>query len=86
MVAPGAVVAPGTTVSSGQVWSGNPAKLERKLSPEEVASIATLAHNTRELADKHRHEHDKTEAVRQEERDTKEFSMPPESIYRETPF
>lgn len=38
IVAPGAVVHPDQRIPAGQVWGGNPARFERKLTPEEVAS------------------------------------------------
>ena len=42
MVAAGAVVTPGKTVPSGEVWAGSPAKLLRKLEEEEMGFIAQV--------------------------------------------
>ena len=43
MVAAGAVVPPGTTVPSGEIWGGNPARCLRKLKPEEAKFLAASA-------------------------------------------
>eukprot|EP00538_Stauroneis_constricta_P002641 CAMPEP_0119560928 /NCGR_PEP_ID=MMETSP1352-20130426/16220_1 /TAXON_ID=265584 /ORGANISM="Stauroneis constricta, Strain CCMP1120" /LENGTH=285 /DNA_ID=CAMNT_0007609007 /DNA_START=108 /DNA_END=965 /DNA_ORIENTATION=+ len=50
IIAPGSLVTAGTTVPSGELWSGAPAKKERALTTEEIASIAEAAHDTLELA------------------------------------
>ena len=42
VVAAGAVVTPGKTVPSGEVWAGSPAKLLRKLEEEETGFIAQV--------------------------------------------
>lgn len=42
MVAAGAVVDRGTTVPSGELWAGNPAKRLRELKEEEKAYLETL--------------------------------------------
>lgn len=60
--------------------------MDRQLTKEEVASLVVLASSTRDLATKHAAEHDKSEGMRQEDRDRKEFEMPPMSVHRETPF
>ena len=36
ILAPGTVLPPGRLVASGEFWAGNPAKLVRKLSKDEV--------------------------------------------------
>jgi carbonic anhydrase/acetyltransferase-like protein (isoleucine patch superfamily) len=43
MVAAGAVVTPGTVVPSGTLWRGNPARLGRELSDEEIKRLAYSA-------------------------------------------
>jgi gamma-carbonic anhydrase len=86
IINPGAVVSPGTKIAAGQVWGGVPAKHERNLNADEIASIATLAQNNLALATKHAAEHAKSEAVRQKERDFKELHRSEESLYKETPF
>jgi len=43
MVAAGAVVAAHTTVPSGQLWAGNPARFMRALTPDEAAFIPKSA-------------------------------------------
>lgn len=50
MIAPAAVVTPGTKVPSGELWAGSPAKKVRALSSEEMAGIVESAHDTLELA------------------------------------
>lgn len=42
MIAAGAVVGPGSTVPSGELWAGNPAKKLRELKPEEQEYLNTL--------------------------------------------
>jgi carbonic anhydrase/acetyltransferase-like protein (isoleucine patch superfamily) len=37
MLAAGALLSPGKTIASGQLWMGRPAKMLRDLSPEEIA-------------------------------------------------
>lgn len=60
MVAAGAVVTPGKTVPSGEVWAGNPAKLLRKLEEEETGFIAQAANDYAALAAVHAAENAKT--------------------------
>lgn len=43
IIAPGALVTPGKTVGTGQLWSGSPAKHLRDLSAEEKAAIGASA-------------------------------------------
>ena len=59
IVAPGAVVTPGTVVEAGQYWAGNPAKMVRKVSPEELDAMASNALDTLELARMHAYECEK---------------------------
>ena len=59
IVAAGAVVTPGTVVTAGQYWSGNPAKMVRKVSAEELQAMASNAVDTLELARMHAFECDK---------------------------
>lgn len=44
-MAAGAVVTPGKTVASGEVWAGSPAKMLRQLEPEEAGFIAQAGQN-----------------------------------------
>jgi len=53
IVAPGSVVTPGTCIPSGELWSGSPAKLERKLTADELALIVSKAQDTLEIATLH---------------------------------
>jgi carbonic anhydrase/acetyltransferase-like protein (isoleucine patch superfamily) len=53
IISPGAVVTPGTRIPSGEMWAGSPAKLVRKLTSEEIASIATYAEDTARSAIEH---------------------------------
>mmetsp|Transcript_15817 Transcript_15817/g.32700 ORF Transcript_15817/g.32700 Transcript_15817/m.32700 type:complete len:285 (+) Transcript_15817:113-967(+) len=59
IVAPASIVTPGTTVPSGELWSGSPAKKERALTSEEIAEISESAHDTLELAYLHSVENSK---------------------------
>ncbi|CAL4976773.1 unnamed protein product [Urochloa decumbens] len=45
MVAAGALVRQNTTIPSGEVWGGNPAKFLRKLTADEIAFISESATN-----------------------------------------
>lgn len=49
----GAIVSPGTTVPDGEVWSGSPAKLVRKVTKEDIESIVDSAEDMAELAALH---------------------------------
>ncbi|EME71085.1 carbonic anhydrase/acetyltransferase [Paramagnetospirillum caucaseum] len=53
MVAAGAVVTPGKRVKAGELWGGNPAKLLRRLSDEEIAFFPVSAEKYVELAAKY---------------------------------
>jgi len=59
MIAPASIVTPGTSVPSGELWSGSPAKKERSLTSDEIAAIAENAHDTLELAYLHSVENSK---------------------------
>ncbi|GFR42908.1 hypothetical protein Agub_g3904 [Astrephomene gubernaculifera] len=60
IVAAGSVVPPKTTIPSGQVWAGSPAKFLRELEPEEAAFVAKSAANYSELSGVHKFEQSKT--------------------------
>eukprot|EP00250_Pteridium_aquilinum_P031337 c43443_g1_i1 orf=535-1335(-) len=60
MVAAGALVKQNTRIPTGEVWAGNPAKLLRKLSDEELAFFAKSAENYVKLAEEHAKENAKT--------------------------
>lgn len=45
MVAAGALVPPGKTIKSGQLWGGNPARYMRDLSPQELDFLKISADN-----------------------------------------
>lgn len=48
MIAAGAVVTPGTVVKSHTLWKGNPARLARDLSPEQIEFLSySAAHYVR---------------------------------------
>jgi carbonic anhydrase/acetyltransferase-like protein (isoleucine patch superfamily) len=53
VIAPGAIVTPGTKVASGELWAGSPAKKVRALTADEIASIAETATSKAELAALH---------------------------------
>ncbi|KAL7550624.1 hypothetical protein ACHAWF_013845 [Thalassiosira exigua] len=59
IVAPGSVVTPGTSVGEGEYWSGNPAKMIRKATAEELAAAAENAVEVLALARMHAFECDK---------------------------
>ena len=50
MLAAGALLTPGKTVGSGELWAGSPAKLMRRLSDAEVQAIADSAESYCEVA------------------------------------
>jgi len=53
MIAAGAVVTPGTRVPSATLWKGNPARLARPLSEEQVAMLEYSAHHYVRLKDRY---------------------------------
>jgi carbonic anhydrase/acetyltransferase-like protein (isoleucine patch superfamily) len=54
MVAAGALVTPGKRVRKGELWAGNPAKLMRELTAEELAFFPLSAQHYVELAKEYR--------------------------------
>lgn len=56
IVEAGAIVSPGTTVPDGEVWSGTPAKMVRKVTKEDIESITDSAEDMSELAALHAEE------------------------------
>ncbi|KAI5055777.1 hypothetical protein GOP47_0029298 [Adiantum capillus-veneris] len=60
MVAAGAVVSQNTTIPAGEVWAGNPAKMLRKLTEEEIAFFSKSAEHYAKLAEIHAKENSKT--------------------------
>ncbi len=60
IVAAGALVTPGTTVPTGQIWAGRPAKLLREMAEGEADFIEQSAINYSALADVHADENAKT--------------------------
>ncbi len=60
MVAAGSLVAPNTTVPTGEIWAGNPAKKLRDLDAEEAEFIMQSAVNYSALARLHAAENAKT--------------------------
>eukprot|EP00559_Dactyliosolen_fragilissimus_P008702 CAMPEP_0184873112 /NCGR_PEP_ID=MMETSP0580-20130426/41659_1 /TAXON_ID=1118495 /ORGANISM="Dactyliosolen fragilissimus" /LENGTH=277 /DNA_ID=CAMNT_0027375977 /DNA_START=580 /DNA_END=1413 /DNA_ORIENTATION=- len=69
IIAPGSILTPGTKVPSGELWAGSPAKMVRKLTDDEIASITNSADDTYELATLHANEcaKDFTQVVADEE-------------------
>lgn len=59
-MAAGAVVSPGRTVPSGEVWAGAPAKLLRPLEPDEEGWFAQAAADIAALAAVHAAENAKS--------------------------
>lgn len=56
VVSAGSVVTPGTIVKEGELWQGNPAKLVRKVSADEMATAAETVMDTLQLAQMHAYE------------------------------
>jgi carbonic anhydrase/acetyltransferase-like protein (isoleucine patch superfamily) len=54
MLAAGAMLTPGKTVGSGELWAGSPAKFMRKVSEAELLKNRSMAEHYRRLADQHR--------------------------------
>lgn len=50
MVAAGALVAPGKRVKRGELWAGQPAKLKRELSEEEIAGFKVQTQHYADVA------------------------------------
>jgi carbonic anhydrase/acetyltransferase-like protein (isoleucine patch superfamily) len=53
MLAAGAVLTPGKVVGSGELWAGNPAKLLRPLTEQELAGMTTSADRYVALAERY---------------------------------
>jgi gamma-carbonic anhydrase len=53
IVAPAAIVTPGTKVPQGQLWAGSPARMVRSLTAEEIEGITARAMETVLLANQH---------------------------------
>ena len=53
IVAAGAIVEPGVTVPSGEIWGGNPARKLRDLKPQEKLYLESLPQKYQELAGQH---------------------------------
>ncbi|KAH7423623.1 hypothetical protein KP509_12G064300 [Ceratopteris richardii] len=60
MVAAGAVVKQNTKISTGEVWAGNPAKMLRKLTDEEIAFFPKSAEHYSKLAETHAEENSRS--------------------------
>ena len=60
IVAAGALVTPGKTVPSGQIWAGTPAKFLREMEEGEADFILQSANNYAALASVHAAENSKT--------------------------
>ena len=54
MVAAGALVTPGKRVKRGELWSGSPAKLMRKLTESELKYFSYTVEHSREMAESYR--------------------------------
>mmetsp|Transcript_34982 Transcript_34982/g.65298 ORF Transcript_34982/g.65298 Transcript_34982/m.65298 type:complete len:324 (-) Transcript_34982:298-1269(-) len=72
IVADGAVVTPGTTVKSRELWSGNPAKFERQLTSKEIAQMAFEVADNVELSVAHAEENAKDWRQIEEEEEIRE--------------
>merc|ERR1711907_556562 len=72
----GSIVSPGKTIPAGEVWGGVPAKMLRKVSPDEADALATSMDAIADLAKVHQTESAKTwsqlEADKEVARDTAE--------------
>jgi len=53
IVGAGSIVTAGKRIPTGELWSGSPAKFERKLTAEEIANLSKTAESIQELAEKH---------------------------------
>lgn len=60
IVGAGALVTPGTTVPSGQIWAGSPAKFVRAVSAEEAAFLTRASEHMAALSTAHLVENAKT--------------------------
>jgi len=82
IVAPGAMVTPNKVVPSGQLWAGSPAAFLRDLTDEEIASIATTAHEMSYLAQAHAIECAKThEQITKDEEDAYDLQTRNENYF-----
>jgi len=54
MLGAGAMLTPGKTVRSGELWLGRPAKFVRMLTDEEIAKNRGMAEHYRKIAEQHR--------------------------------
>jgi carbonic anhydrase/acetyltransferase-like protein (isoleucine patch superfamily) len=54
MLAAGAMLTPGKTVKSGELWAGRPAKFLRMLSKEEIQKNQSMAEHYRKIAEQHK--------------------------------
>ncbi|WCL52842.1 gamma carbonic anhydrase family protein [Gimibacter soli] len=54
MLAAGAMLTPGKTVGSGELWAGSPAKFMRAVTPEETLRNRKMAAHYHRLAEQHR--------------------------------
>lgn len=60
IVAGGAMVPPGVTIPSGQIWAGTPARFLRALTADEAMFVTSSASSYADLAEVHREETSKT--------------------------
>ncbi|UTW53921.1 gamma carbonic anhydrase family protein [Kordiimonas sp. SCSIO 12610] len=54
MLAAGAMLTPGKTIKSGELWAGRPAKFVRGLRPEEIEKNRSMAEHYRRIAEQHK--------------------------------
>ena len=73
MVAPGSVVPPNTIIPSGELWSGIPAKLLKKLTKEQILQIDEMSKKIKDLSKIHQEETEKDFEVLQKEIDECEY-------------
>ena len=59
LIAGGSVVTPGTVVPAGTLWRGNPARMARELSPDEIAYQAYSAAHYVRLKDRYLEQQDR---------------------------
>jgi carbonic anhydrase/acetyltransferase-like protein (isoleucine patch superfamily) len=83
MLAPGALLAGGKEIKSGELWAGVPAKFERKLTSAEIDRMVAKAQEAAELADVHRADSAKTWQELYDEREDYYERVNRESYYRQ---
>lgn len=83
MLAPGALLAGGKEIKTGELWAGVPAKFERKLTSAEIDRMIAKSKEAADLADVHRADSAKTGQELFDEREDYYERINRESYYRQ---